>query len=252
MSRHYLPNNLWCCIYSKHWSSAEELLRENAGQANSIGFVDGITKGNQRYMRNYYHDDGEYPLSTALQMEAPESLILALQNAYPSAASVKDKDGLLPIHLVINGEYSDEVIVALFPGSDDDSFPHFSAELEAKLMSVVAANGSKKLFSTKNRSGSLLLHVVISHGYSLKLIGVIVSGFKNALCEANSEGLLPFHSALSSKRGDDIIHFLLEENLRAAAIATNHGDFPIHLAIKKNFDVGIVSRLIELYPECLV
>ena len=60
----YLPNNLWRYICYKQWSAAEELLCRDAGQASRTGFVDGITKGNQRY--NYYDDDGEYPLSTAL------------------------------------------------------------------------------------------------------------------------------------------------------------------------------------------
>ena len=131
-------------------------------------------------------------------MEAPEPLILDLLKANASAASVKDKNGLLPIHLAFCGGYWDEKncsivglgeVIHLF---DDDSFPHFSAELEDKLVSVVAAKENKHLLSTKNRSGSLLLHIVISCGYSLVLIRAVVSGYNNALIEANSKELLPF------------------------------------------------------------
>ena len=86
---------------------------------------------------------------------------MALLKVNASAASVKDKDGLLPIHLVFSGGYLGEVIVAFFFGAEDDSFPHFLAELEDNLMSVVTAIGSKNLFSMKNQSGSLLLHTVI-------------------------------------------------------------------------------------------
>eukprot|EP00814_Leptocylindrus_danicus_P022446 CAMPEP_0116029934 /NCGR_PEP_ID=MMETSP0321-20121206/16500_1 /TAXON_ID=163516 /ORGANISM="Leptocylindrus danicus var. danicus, Strain B650" /LENGTH=147 /DNA_ID=CAMNT_0003504535 /DNA_START=582 /DNA_END=1021 /DNA_ORIENTATION=+ len=147
MPQYFLPNVLWRRIYRKQWSDAEESLRENADRASRIGFVDGVTKGNQGYYNGNKYHDGEYPLSTALRMVAPESLILALLKANASAASVKDENGLLPIHLAANGEYSDDVIATLFPGAndDDDSFPHFSTELEAKLMAIVAANGSKNL-----------------------------------------------------------------------------------------------------------
>ena len=86
----YSPNKLWGHINQKQWSDAEISLRRDADQANSIGFVNGVTKGNQQYV-NYYHD-GEYPLSTALRMKAPDSLVLALLMAYASVASVKDKD----------------------------------------------------------------------------------------------------------------------------------------------------------------
>ena len=47
-------------------------------------------------------------------MNAPGSLILPLLNAYEDAASVKDKDGLLPVDLAVNGEYSGEVILRSF------------------------------------------------------------------------------------------------------------------------------------------
>jgi len=286
MSQH-LPNDLWYRIYSKQWSSAEESLRRDAGQASSIGFVNGVTKANQRYLyngRNY--NDGECPLSTALRMKAPESLILALLKAKASAASVKDKGGLLPIHLAFSGGYSDELLVVFFLGSDDNSFPNFSAELEARLMSLISAK-KQQILSMKNQDGSVLLHVVISHGYSLELIRAVVLGYKNALGEANLKGFLPLHVAVDSNRGDDIICYLLGENERATAIATNSGelpihiairksanaelinglldsfeggarikdrsgDLPIHIAIKNKFGAGIVSRLLKLYPECLV
>ena len=173
--------------------------------------------------------------------------------AYASVASVKDKDGLLPIHLAANGRYSEEVIVSPFPEADDDSFPYFSAaELEVELMYLVSANKNKYILSTKNQSGSLLLHSIISRGYSLELIRVVILSCKNALIEANSKGLMPLHNALCSKSDDEIVHFLLEENLQAAVISTKSGDLPIHLAIENKFDAGIVSHLIELYPECLV
>mmetsp|Transcript_28122 Transcript_28122/g.41405 ORF Transcript_28122/g.41405 Transcript_28122/m.41405 type:complete len:207 (-) Transcript_28122:125-745(-) len=206
MSQH-LPNDLWYRIYSKQWSSAEESLRRDAGQASSIGFVNGVTKANQRYLyngRNY--NDGECPLSTALRMKAPESLILALLKANASAMSAEDKDGLLLIHLAINGGYLGELICSLIKQlgelsllHDDDFFPHFSADLEAKLISFFSTKGNKQILSKKNRSGSLLLHVVIFRGYSVELTRVIVLGYKSALGEANSKGFLPLHSALCSK-----------------------------------------------------
>ena len=84
-------------------------------------------------------------------MNAPDSLILALLKAYENAASVTDEDGLFPVALAGNGEYSGEVLSVLFPASDDDSFPAFSAELHARLTTLVTAEGSKNLLSMKNR-----------------------------------------------------------------------------------------------------
>ena len=115
---HYLPNKLWGNIYYKQWSDAEKKLRGNTSWASSVGFVDGVTRGTQRFIyngRTYY--DGEYPLSTALRMKAPDSLIFALLKVYENASSVKDEDGLFPVDLAVNGEYSGEVIFALFPAA---------------------------------------------------------------------------------------------------------------------------------------
>ena len=108
-------------------------------------------------------------------MKAPGSLILALLKAYIDAVSVKDMDGLLPLNVGATSEYSDDVICALFPAYDE-SFHAFLAELLAKLMTLVTAEGNKNLLSTKNRSGSLLLHIVISRGYPLELICAVVLG----------------------------------------------------------------------------
>ena len=193
----HLPANLWGNIGNKQWSDAENELHGNTSWASSVGCVDGITRGNQRYYGTSY--DGEYPLSTALRMNAPDSLILALLKAYENAASVTDEDGLFPVALAGNGEYSGEVLCALFPAADDDSFPAFSAELHARLMTLVTAEGNKRLLSTKNRCGSSLLHILILRGYPLDLIRAVMLGYKNALCEANSIGLSPLHVALSSK-----------------------------------------------------
>ena len=115
----HLPANLWGNIGNKQWSDAEEKLRGNTSWASSVGCVDGVTRGNQRYCATYY--DSEYPLSTALRMNAPDSLIFALLKAYEDAASEKDEVGLFPVALGGNGEYSGEVLCALFPAADDDS-----------------------------------------------------------------------------------------------------------------------------------
>jgi len=93
---------------------------------------------------------------------------------------------------------------------------------------------------------------ITSRGYSLELIRVVLLSCKNALIEANSKRPMPLHNALCSKSYDEIVHFLLEENLQAAVISTKCGDLPIYLAMENKFDAGIVSHLIELYPECLV
>ena len=50
-------------------------------------------------------------------MKAPDSLILAMPKVYGNAASVKDNDGLLPVDLHVNGEYSDlhlTIMLSLF------------------------------------------------------------------------------------------------------------------------------------------
>ena len=72
-----LPNNLWVHIDNKQWSDAKKSLSGDADQASSIGSVDDVTKGKHpcRYYDGRYYCDGEYPSSTALQMEAPDSLI---------------------------------------------------------------------------------------------------------------------------------------------------------------------------------
>ena len=94
-------------------------------------------------------------------------MILDLLKANASAAKVKDKADFLPIPLAVTAEYSSEFIIALFLGTNDASFPHYEANLHNKLMSLDTAKGNKKLLSTKNQSGSLLLRAAISHGYSL-------------------------------------------------------------------------------------
>ena len=43
----HLPNDLWVHIDNKQWSDAKESLNGNADQASSVGWVDGVTKGNK-------------------------------------------------------------------------------------------------------------------------------------------------------------------------------------------------------------
>ena len=89
----------WCLDI--HQQQAVELCWEctawNASWASSFWFVDGITRGNHRYYFTNSRYDGEYPLSTALRIKAPDSLILDLLKANASAAKVKDKADFLPI-----------------------------------------------------------------------------------------------------------------------------------------------------------
>ena len=116
----HLPNNLWHCISGEQWMHAEDVMRSEKGQANSIGRVFGINRGTHRWTDDFYGqtgNDGEYPLSTVLRMKAPDSLILAMPKVYGNAASVKDNDGLLPVDLHVNGEYSDlhlTIMLSLF------------------------------------------------------------------------------------------------------------------------------------------
>ena len=88
------------------------------------------------------------------------------------------------------------------------------------------------------------MHIIILRGYPLELIRAVILGYKNVLSEANSHGLLPLHVALSSKRDDDIIHFLLEENLWASAIATSNGDLPIHIVLRNGTGTKVINELI--------
>ncbi len=92
----YLPNDLWIYINAKQWIDAEGALPGNTSWASSVGFVGGVTRGTQSYCNDYKstYYDGEYPLSTALRMKAPDSLILALLKVYEDASSVKNEDGI--------------------------------------------------------------------------------------------------------------------------------------------------------------
>ena len=60
-------------------------------------------------------------------------------------------------------------------------------------------------------------------------------------------GYLPLHVALNSKRGDDIVRYLLEENGRATAIETNSGDLPIHIAIRKSANAELITDLFSSF-----
>ena len=120
MSYNHPQNNLWHCISKKQrrcsyncyaekgsnkdWWRAENALRSDKGLANTIRRVSGISRGTHTWTDDYSGqtgNDGEYPLSTALRMEAPNSLILALLDAHEDTVSVKDNSGLLPLHLAI-------------------------------------------------------------------------------------------------------------------------------------------------------
>ena len=228
--RQLIPNNLLSYISNKQWSNSEKELRGNTSLASSVRFVDGVTRGTQHYgcIIGSNYNGGEHPLSTALRMNAPGSLILALLKAYGNAASEKDEDGLFPVDLAVNSEYSDKVLCALFRASNDDSFPAFSAELHARLMTLVTAEGSKNL--------------------PLELIHAVILGYKNVLNEANSFGLLPLHVSLSSKRDDEVILFLLEESSEASAIIAKTGDLPIHVAALYGCSLEVLQSLINAYP----
>ena len=120
----YIPNDLnylWRDIFYKDWSYAEEELRSDKDLANSIGCISGISQGTLTWTDGYgqTYNTGEYPLSTVLRMEAPDSLILALLDAHENAASIKDMNGLLLLHLAIQENYTSDVIKAIIAKYSD-------------------------------------------------------------------------------------------------------------------------------------
>ena len=48
-----------------------------------------------------------------------------------------------------------------------------------------------------------------------------------------------------------MIRELIDSFEGGACIKDVSGDLPIHIAIEKKLDVGIISWLVKLYPECL-
>jgi len=107
------PTPLYISLLKKEWSAA--IVRTRAAPDEAKTWVSRAEPNGSLRWRLL-------PIHAAIIFRAPENVIEALLDAYPSAAREKDDQGMLPLHLAFRNEASESnvsMLLQAFPGSVD-------------------------------------------------------------------------------------------------------------------------------------
>jgi ankyrin repeat protein len=150
-----------------------------------------------------------------------------LMGRFPTAASVPDKDGLLPLHNV--ARYADrQVLEVVF-----DAFP--------------------EAIHHRTNKGNLPLHHACCADSSMKAINFLIEEYPEALTVYNEDGHLPFHCAclqphVKVKEVRKIEHLISRMNL-ATLPPTKAGVHPLLKACENDAVLDVIWKLVQHSPE---
>lgn len=164
------------------------------------------------------------PLHVACDVNLETERFKLLINAYPQAASITDKKGCLPIHL-INHELSSECIQML---------------LDANPTSTHAVD----------QFGKTLLHRAVEHGYGFEKFNMILSAYPEASKIFDNRNYLPVHS-IGSDLPIECVEVLIRANPQSLRTPNRQQRLPLHLAIIAGCSIDLIEMMLDIYPDAI-
>lgn len=186
--------------------------------------VSALVHANRSACASPVSETSRLPLHLAVANGHSAEVVSLLLDAFPSAVSALDSEGLAPVHLF--GKQSSVAVV------------------EALLSACLTAA------SIETSKGSLPLHQAVSRCVPPAAIQALVRANPAAARHANADGNLPLH-LLHADTSADAVHMLLEANPAAAAAAavtgtegnSAGGKRPLHLAVEHGVTVEVFAAL---------
>ncbi len=203
-------------------------------------------------------DHGRHPLhdAAARPIENP-FIVMQLLNSHPSAASVADRSGVLPLTLAARHCTTDTVINALLAIHHDAAkIPNKIGQLPlhvaagfSKTTSVVTSLLSAHPDSIKHADmfGRLPLHEAARHCERPEITRAIFLAYPDAGKISDADGCLPIHLAVSINQRSVVAIELLACCPEAAKVPDHSGRLSLELA--KSIDAKLIAALLSAYPD---
>lgn len=204
---------LFRLILKKDWKAAAKRAAAFPEEASTWIVTKGFN-GNLRFL----------PLHKACVLQPPESIIIALLDAYSKGAEDKDQDGWLPVHC------------ACFYGADEEV-----------INNLLVAN--PKGSNSKDDEGRLPLHYACLKGASQGVMDILLATYAKGAMSKDDEGRLPVHHACSKGAPESVIEALLKASPKGAQSKDDQGRLPLHHACRKNASERVIRSLLRVYPR---
>jgi ankyrin repeat protein len=172
--------------------------------------------------------DGDLPIHFAVQNNAPVTALSALIHAYPDGLTTKDKQGDVPLHYAVrnksNSPYTTEVVLNLLKKSWTAAGMH-------------------------DKEHNLPIHYALRSVLDPQVIYGLLEAFPDGLRQADKQSDLPLHIAVESGNSDEVILRIISLYALATQKKNRSGDLPLHDALIRGASIAVVETLIDVYPE---
>jgi ankyrin repeat protein len=231
-------------------------------------FPDSCKKKNRR---------GDYPLHDAVTSFKSIAVIEALTDVYPEAATLKDKEGADPIHMISatsmlgRNKYSKEqqaAIVLLFVRMNSKAASLIGEKTGLCVIHLVVSDRGYDAFQLAEniltrhpecasirckRDGDLPIHMAVRTNAPTSLRAALIAAFPDGLKAKDRTGDLPLHYAVRNGAvvSVDSISQLIDGYPEAVSKTDKEGELPIHYALRFRCSPAVIHRLLDAYPECV-
>jgi len=190
----------------------------------------------------------------------------------PSAISIKDDYGNLPLHLIIRecNSHTHNFIKstvewfrqATLLRNNDGDLPihlvcrHAQQHEQPFLIARTILKWWPDSVAESNHEGMLPLHIICQNYESLPMLSLVHQCYTDAaIVRAGSHGKTPLHFALECPPQQQlaVTDALLQENTACVRIRDNNGNLPIHISLQSGLvNLRVVELLIGAWPKSLV
>jgi ankyrin repeat protein len=214
-------------LTKKKSSSEEAILQDILDDPEALRRVDG---------------GSNLPLHLECQHQCRSAIIMKCIELYPEALAIENKDGALPLHLLL--------------WSSSSTIENVLMMIE-KYPEALRIEGCQPYSNAKNHR-YLPIDIECKNRCRSVILSRCIELYPQSLAEAREEAHLPLHLLLLHPRSSIEDALLMIEKFPEAlkykpkSFAVANSYLPIHLECKNRCRVAIISKFIELYPESLV
>jgi ankyrin repeat protein len=189
-----------------------------------VGTYPNILKINHDYSGNLIHVE--------CASKCRVNVLSAFITISPESLSMADRDGNLPLHILLRCKYAPSNIVRMVIGAYEEALLHQST------------------------SKNLPIHIECLHGYRIDVLSEMINSRPEILSMANSTGYLPLHSLLMNpfwNRSSSVasIELLLNAFPQALREKTKNDNTPLHIECSNQHRDEVISQLVDLYPDAV-
>jgi ankyrin repeat protein len=138
-----------------------------------------------------------------------------------------DKNGRLPLHLVVTGREKVPIGVVQF-----------------------LVDKCPRSLQVRTKYGWLPLHSAVACEKPLEVVKVLARKDPRVLTEKTDEGLVPLHVA-AQYRSLELVHFLFEACPLAVQVRAQDGSLPVHTAAQSGAPLEVIYFLARSWPRAV-